>query len=122
MVYLQALCHEYDVPYKLAKGVITVESSWIPNAVSHKGALGLMQITPTVGRYYNVTQEQLFDPYINIAIGIQYLAFLYDEFADWNKTLTAYSHGPTNTRKYSIQYQTHNMYTDKVFSWVNTEK
>jgi len=117
LMYLQALCYEYDVPYGIAKGVITVESSWMPGAKSSTGARGLMQVTPLVGRTYNISKDQLFDPYLNISVGVQYLAQLYKEFGDWNKALTAYSHGPTSTRKYSVQYQTNNNYTQRVLSW-----
>ena len=46
LIYINALCDEYNVPYDLAKSVIMTESSWNHKAVSKSGAIGLMQIKP----------------------------------------------------------------------------
>ncbi len=107
---LSGLIHEESQrmgldPY-LILGMISVESSFNPRAVSHKGARGLMQIMPLVAKdlaeelsldpFYS--QEILFDPAHNIRIGIHYLAQLVHRFDDLEIALVAYNYGPTYVR------------------------
>ena len=44
LVYIYALCQEYQVPYDLVKAVIKTESSWQHKVVSTSNAIGLMQV------------------------------------------------------------------------------
>ncbi len=80
---LAAASSSYGVDNRLLKAVVAAESAFNPNAVSHKGAVGLMQIMPATARRYGVQPEpglsvtsQLTNPELNIQTGTRYLADL----------------------------------------------
>jgi soluble lytic murein transglycosylase-like protein len=99
----------------MVKAVIQTESDWNHKAVSTSGALGLMQILPkTAMSEFQTPKEDLFDPYVNVTVGIKYLSKLNKQFNDLDATLTAYSHGPTVTRSYSRNYIKTNFYVKRV--------
>ncbi len=82
--------------------VIAVESSWKTQAVSHAGALGLMQLLPetaltiaTEAGVYWEGPDTLFKPVDNIRLGVHYLEYLVDRFGDLPTALAAYNWGPT---------------------------
>jgi hypothetical protein len=76
----------------LVKAVIKVESNYNPNAVSCKGAKGIMQITPDTARQLHL--EDPFDPMQNIIAGTKYLKKQLDSFIDIRIGLAAYNAGP----------------------------
>ena len=116
LIYINALCDEYGVDYEMVKAVIQTESSWNHKAVSTSGAIGLMQVLPsTAWDEFKTPKEDLFDPYVNVTVGIKYLAHLNNHFDDMDATLTAYSHGPTVTKKYSSRYIKNNFYVKRVY-------
>jgi soluble lytic murein transglycosylase-like protein len=58
----------------LAIAVAEVESNLRPDAVSNKGAIGVMQIMPSTGLLeFGVKRKDLFNPIINIKIGVKFL-------------------------------------------------
>ena len=115
LVYTYAMCQEYGVPYDLVKAVIQTESSWKHKAVSTSNAIGLMQVKPSTSlSEFKTPGGDLYDPYVNVTVGIKYLSKLHKRFGDWNTTLTAYSHGPTITSGYSDEYIASNFYVKKV--------
>ena len=115
LIYIEALCWEYGVDYEMVKAVIQTESDWNHKVVSTVGAIGLMQILPsTAKKEFNTSKEDLFDPYVNVTVGIKYLSHLNKHFDDLDATLTAYSHGPTVTKKYSLKYIGNNFYVKRV--------
>ena len=117
LIYINALCDEYGVDYDMVKAVIQTESSWNHKAVSTSGAIGLMQILPSTAKdEFNTPEQDLYDPYVNVTVGIKYLSHLNKHFDDIDATLTAYSHGPTITRKYSNSYIKNNFYVKRVHS------
>ena len=61
----------------LVKAVIAVESQFIPTALSHCGARGLMQLMPATAKDFGVKACELWDPESNISAGTSYLAFLF---------------------------------------------
>ena len=116
LIYVNALCDDYGVNYEMVKAVIQTESSWDHKAVSESGAIGLMQILPsTAWDEFKTPKEDLYDPYVNVTVGIKYLSHLNQHFDDMDATLTAYSHGPTVTRKYSSRYIKNNFYVKRVY-------
>ena len=115
LIYIEALCWEYGVDYEMVKAVIQTESDWNHKAVSTSGAIGLMQILPSTAKSeFQTPKQDLFDPYVNVTVGIKYLSQLNEHFDDLESTLTAYSHGPTVTKKYSNNYISNNFYVKRV--------
>ena len=115
LIYIEALCWEYGVDYEMVKAVIQTESDWNHKAVSTSGAIGLMQVLPSTARSeFDTPKQDLFDPYVNVTVGIKYLSELNERFDDMESTLTAYSHGPTVTKKYSNNYISNNFYVKRV--------
>jgi soluble lytic murein transglycosylase-like protein len=92
----------------LVKAVIAVESSFEPEAVSTKGAVGLMQIIPETGERYGVVgdarrsvAQKLRDPATNLGVGTRYLRDLLALFADdLDLALAAYNAGENTVRRY----------------------
>ena len=68
----------YRVSPELIAALIDVESRWNPRAVSHKGAMGLMQLMPATARRYGAIHP--FDVEENIAAGTRYVTALMWEF------------------------------------------
>ncbi len=69
-------CKKYRVDLPLAIGVAYAESEFNPYALSSKGCRGIMQISPATARLYGVYNlRKLFDPEINIPIGVQHLKY-----------------------------------------------
>ena len=62
----------------LIKSVMHAESDFDPNAVSRRGARGLMQLMPATARRYGVSH--VFDPRENVMAGARYLSDLLDRF------------------------------------------
>jgi soluble lytic murein transglycosylase-like protein len=89
----------YNVPAELVRAVIWAESAGDAGAISHRGAIGLMQLMPhTAGEMY--VQDPV-DPAQNIMGGTRYLRWLANEFkGDMILTLAAYNAGPEAVRKY----------------------
>ncbi|MEM5314583.1 lytic transglycosylase domain-containing protein [Paraburkholderia sp. JHI869] len=82
----------FRVQPELLRAVIDVESGYNPNAVSDKGALGLMQLMPDTARRFS--QGDMFNPRENVLAGARYLRFLLDLFKDdVELTLAAYNAG-----------------------------
>jgi soluble lytic murein transglycosylase-like protein len=64
---------------RLVKAIIAAESEFYANAVSYKGARGLMQVMPRTSRELGILPRTLEDPEANIRAGTAYLAFLVHE-------------------------------------------
>jgi soluble lytic murein transglycosylase-like protein len=78
----------------LIHAVIVAESNYNPNAVSPKGAQGLMQLLPDTARRYGVMRKEIREPEKNIKAGAQYLADLMQMFdGDVRLALAGYNAG-----------------------------
>ncbi len=100
VIYEEATRYNHDPKFILA--LIAIESEFWNWAVSEKGAKGLMQIMPYVAQ--SLAQEMgiewmgdrtLFNPFLNIRMGIYYLSQLILDFDDLGLAMTAYNYGPT---------------------------
>jgi soluble lytic murein transglycosylase-like protein len=78
----------------LVQAVMVAESGGDPNALSKRGARGLMQLMPATARLYGV--RNVFDPEQNVRAASQYLRDLTDRYQnDLELVLAAYNAGPT---------------------------
>lgn len=120
LMYIHSLSEHYGIEYDLVKAVIATESSWNHRARSTSNARGLMQLLPTTAdQVFGTPTDQLYDPYVNVTLGIMYLSRLKNHhgFDSLHEQLTAYSHGPTATKTYSDTYIFTNPYVQKVTSY-----
>jgi soluble lytic murein transglycosylase-like protein len=92
----------YRLPPSLIFSVIHSESHFDRTAMSHNGAIGLMQVQVETARGFadaaglpQPTSMRLFDPETNITLGTGYLRALIDRFGNLRTALAAYNRGPT---------------------------
>lgn len=99
-IYEESVRYNHDPKFILA--LIAIESSFQNRSVSERGAKGLMQLMPYVAE--SIAQElgiewngdpTLFNPFLNLRMGIHYLSRLILDFDDLRVALVAYNHGPT---------------------------
>ena len=92
MPFIKEASSTYRIPTELIHAVISVESNYNPNAVSSKGARGLMQLMPATARRFGTNNAS--DPRQNILTGSRYLRWLLDFFdEDVELAIAAYNAG-----------------------------
>ena len=97
--YIAQASEAYQVDPALIKAIIMAESSYNPQAVSHRGAQGLMQLMPRTAKWLGVSDT--FDPALNIDGGVRYFRKLLDRFkGNVRLALAAYNAGSRYVRKY----------------------
>jgi soluble lytic murein transglycosylase-like protein len=89
-LYIERYSREFGVDPNLVSAVLYIESKGDPNIISARGALGLMQITPTTARSLGI--EDILDPEENIRAGVKYIAQLIRKY-DEPSALLAYNAG-----------------------------
>jgi soluble lytic murein transglycosylase len=96
LILLTAL--EHGVPPGLVKAVIAAESLFDSDAVSRKGAQGLMQLMPTTASKLGVADPFSADQ--NVRGGVRYLRQMLDRYGDMQRALAAYNAGPKAVDRY----------------------
>jgi len=113
LLFCSLISQAYDIPPEILPAIIRVESSFRKDAVSHKGAVGLMQVTRTAFTDYLrknpsgrvTTWEQCRDDWrANVNVGAWYLSRVcYAQAGNWADAFTAYFWGanhPSPTARY----------------------
>lgn len=105
---------ERDLEPELVCAIIATESRFNPEAKSHKGAMGLMQLMPDTGEWISgklklgeFTEDDLKNPEISIRMGTWYLDFLEERFdGERDTVIAAYNagHGKVDTWLEEAQY------------------
>lgn len=88
---------KYGIPQHIAHNLVSIESGWRQNAVSRRGARGIMQLRPRTARGLRVN---IYDTTQNIEGGMRYLRQMYNRFKRWDLALAAYHSGPTKVARY----------------------
>jgi soluble lytic murein transglycosylase-like protein len=90
--YIREAAARHHVDPNLVRALVKVESNFNPNAVSRKGAMGLMQLMPETARQYDVSNP--FDAAQNVDAGVRHLKGLLENFGgDVPMSLAAYNAG-----------------------------
>jgi soluble lytic murein transglycosylase len=105
----------YGLDDALIRSVIRHESNYDPNAVSHKGAMGLMQLMPATARSLGVACP--FDPRENVLGGTRYLRRMYDRFQSWSRAVAAYNAGPERVAAGRIPRETRRYVRNVLGTW-----
>lgn len=98
--FINKYAYKYGVSPHLIAAVMRTESAYKKHAVSHKGAMGLMQVMPDTARYLGFKPEDMFEPEKAIEAGAKYLSLQIKNFGDVKLALAAYNAGPNAVEKY----------------------
>ena len=97
----------YGIDPYIAAGLIRQESVFDPNAISRVGARGLMQVMPATGQLVSkrqgagtITPADLYNPVLNIKLGMNYLAQVIGQFGRIEYAAAAYNAGPSRAQKW----------------------
>jgi soluble lytic murein transglycosylase-like protein len=97
--HIVTAARRYKIPASLVRAIMQAESNFDANAVSPKGACGLMQLMPPTAAEMYV--KDIFNEKENIEGGVRYLRVLANQFdGDMVKMIAAYNAGPDAVRKY----------------------
>tara|TARA_B100001123_G_C15273679_1_gene1011295 strand:- start:509 stop:1348 length:840 start_codon:yes stop_codon:yes gene_type:complete len=109
------------VPPALALAVAKVESDFQFRALSHKGARGIMQIMPRTAEVeFGVHPDELWDPRLNVQLGIGFLERLHGKYDnDWKLALSHYNGGTLKLQEgsHAMVHPYTRKYIDLVFRW-----
>ena len=113
----------YGVDPHLVHAVILTESHYRPDALSHKGAMGLMQLIPSTARILGV--DDPWDPHQNIDGGVRHLRDLLRHFRDTELALAAYNAGKRAVERYGNTvppYKETQTYVARAFGYMDKLK
>lgn len=118
---IRTASQKYRVPETMVRSIMAAESAFNPNAISPKGAVGLMQVMPSTAK------EMGYDPHVpqeNVNAGARYLRMLLDKYEntrDWlRRVIAAYNAGPGAVDKYRgvPPYKETRTYVSRVLSYM----
>lgn len=114
---IQSAAERHEVDPQLVRAIIKVESNFNPYAISHKGAMGLMQLIPKTARQLGVNDA--FDPEQNIDGGVRHLKYLLEQYrGNLPLSLAAYDAGEGAVERYNgiPPYQETRQYVRRIAS------
>lgn len=110
IVYDESL--QKNVDYRLVLAIMKIESNFRHDAVSRKGARGLLQVKPSLAKYlaqdvgvHWKDDTTLDEPEKNIKIGVHFFSQLMKDFESINMALHAYHVGPTRLREIVTEHK-----------------
>jgi soluble lytic murein transglycosylase-like protein len=93
------ISQRHGVDGLLVASIVQVESGFARDAMSPRGAVGLMQVLPATGDLYGAAD--LNDPHVNLEVGCRYLGRLLKDFdGDLERAVAAYNAGPATVVRY----------------------
>lgn len=105
--YVEKYSQEYELDSLLVYSIIKAESNFNENATSNSNAIGLMQVMLSTAQeigdklsMQEITEEELYNPEVNIQIGITYLKILLEKYENYNLAIIAYNAGMGNVDKW----------------------
>jgi len=110
---------QQDIPARLVRAVIQVESAYQERARSPKGAMGLMQLMPATAKQYGVADP--YDPQSNIEAGIKHLKSLMGRLPSVALALAAYNAGEGAVQRFNgiPPYAETRNYVSRILSLAN---
>lgn len=118
---IHAAARRHGLNPALVAAVARAESAFRADAVSSKGARGLMQLMPATAEWLGVSSRQVHDPRSNIEAGTRYLRMLADKFDDdVSLVLAAYNAGEGTVARYGgvPPYRETRNYVKRIFSYL----
>lgn len=103
---IERVAGEYQISASLVASIANAESGFNENAVSKKGAVGIMQIMPETARWLaekmdvDYNKDMLKDAEYNIQMGTFYISYLKEIFSNQKVVLCAYNAGIGNIKKW----------------------
>ncbi|MBL8211344.1 MAG: lytic transglycosylase domain-containing protein, partial [Bryobacterales bacterium] len=111
------VAEQHGLPAALVHAVVKAESAYRQDAISPKGAIGMMQLMPATAASLNVNP---YDAEQNVEAGTRYLRQLLIQYQDYpdqvKRALAAYNAGPGAVQKYNgvPPYRETQLYVHKV--------
>ncbi len=96
--HIVKVAQQYRLDPLLLHAVVSAESSYNSQAVSHAGAKGLMQLMPATAKRFGV--RDVFNPIQNLQGGARYLSWLLNRFKNVRLALAAYNAGEGAVQRY----------------------
>lgn len=121
--FVNRTAQKHGLEPEFIHAVISAESAYNPNATSHVGAMGLMQLMPFTAERFGVSNA--YNPHQNIEAGTKYLKLLLDEFGSLELAAAGYNAGEGAVRKYGNNippYRETMAYVPKVMAYYRQYK
>jgi hypothetical protein len=117
------IAHRHRIDPAMVQAIIMAESSFNPNAVFKRGAIGLMQLMPNTAKSLGI--EDPLNPEHNITGGVLYFKKLLKEFhGDVTLALAAYNAGTSKVKEYQgvPPFKSTQVYIEKVLEYYQRYK
>lgn len=123
LIYEVARRHEMNPG--LIAAMVRAESAFDPNAVSHKGARGLLQLMPATAERFGVSHHEIHEPARNLDGGVRYLKWLAKRFSgELRLMLAGYNAGEGTVDRYGgvPPYRETNEYIKRIFRFLGLDE